>query len=350
MTEAAATTEPTTEPIPETRPDGKPMSPSERAALVGEREQAKLEAELAAQAPAEAEPEKPAKAKPAKAPKTPQEAAEAEGEAKPAADEKRDRAELVAKLAAARKAIAERDELARKHAEATRALEDMRTAREREAAELRDLLRTNPREALKRGLGADYNELTKAMLNAGKPDPTDEVRRELQALKAAQEAEREQRAKAEAEAARTRDASVTEQIFTAIDSTARAGGERYELLAWEISQAPDQWRGLFRQYVESNPDKTADQACAEFEAALFAREQKRATLGKIKALADAKSAKPAASATNSGTQAREDGPRTLTAGMAADRPTSAQRNKALSPYEERKELEERLRRAARLVR
>ena len=87
----------------------------------------------------------------------------------------------------------------------------------------------------------------------------------------------------------------------------------------------------------------------EFEAALLAREQKRASLGKIRALKDASSARPAP-ATTSGTKANEDGPRTLTAGMSADRPTSERRNRALTPREEKLELEERLRRAARLVR
>ncbi len=203
-------------------------------------------------------------------------------------------------LDAARKALAEKDKI----------------LAERDPAKLAEKLRTAPWDALMAAFpGMSKADITKALLgSARKPDPQEETAKKLAALEKQIEEERAERAEREV-------ASRANAVLSHCLSVAKAGGDKFELVAFEMEAEPEKWRAALGEYERRFPKHDAETALAAFEAALLQTATRRASLKKVRALLAPETSDPKAK--DKTAKSNAEGPRTLTHGLASERATPA---------------------------
>jgi hypothetical protein len=233
----------------------------------------------------------------------------------PAAPDARKALEEASALRRAEKASKERDAVQRQLDDARKQIEAM-SPEKRKA-----LLKTDAWGAILDAFpGMSKADVTKALLaTARKPDPAAETAASIEALKAQIAAMQESQA---AERAAGHEAAVLAHCT----SVAKAGGEKYELIAMELERDPAYYRRALIEYEKAHPTHDAAQALASFEAALLQRASGYAKLAKVRALLGGVSAPDNKRPTESqaGTTSNAGGPRTLTKDLASARATPAE--------------------------
>lgn len=305
-----------------TAPTETPLTPAEVVAAAPAAE---------ATPPPAAEPPKPAKPAP-------------DAWAKHAAEEKRLR-KVAEKVEADRKAL----EVERKAVAELETLKASAKAGDPEAI-----------DRLVREFGVDYDALTRYQLRGRKVDPQEKLAREVEALKAERQREREEaQQRAEAEAWEATASSFRAHVL-------KESPDDYPMLAGEIEAEPDYidsvLRSIEKHARESGQPTTIRDAALKLER--YFREQTERRAARLKPAAPMAAAPAASPETSSDTKARPrdqqtgrfaggDGPRRLTNDLSAERsapPKGRDPSRPLTQRERDIEERERLRRAANALR
>lgn len=222
-------------------------------------------------------------------------------------------------LDAARKAIAEKDKI----------------LAERDPEKLKERLRTAPWDALIAAFpGMSKADITKALLGAGKKvDPVDQTARELAALKKQIDDDKATRTQ-QAQASRS------QAVLAHCMHVAKAGGDEFELVAFEMEADPERWQAALLDYETRFPKHDARQALADFEALLLQRDTRRATLRKVRALHGSEKPDPKAKEKPAALSNPAGSPRTLTQVMASERATATGESPLRSKQREVEEARE----------